>query len=122
LDTAWRGCYDGWNDALALTGIIFAVELTGKVELLVPLLVATGSAYAVTVLLLKRSILTEKVARRGQHITRENSVDPFELLRVSDVMVKTPGCAGRIDAHRRCRRFYQKPRAQAQILSDRRWT
>jgi chloride channel protein, CIC family len=73
-----------------LTGIIFAVELTDKVELLVPLLVATGCAYAVTVLLLKRSILTEKIARRGQHITREYSVDPFELLRVSEVMVASP--------------------------------
>ena len=73
-----------------LTGIIFAVELTGKVELLVPLLVATGCAYCVTVLLLKRSILTEKIARRGQHITREYSIDPFELLRVSEVMVANP--------------------------------
>ncbi|MEK1886306.1 MAG: chloride channel protein [Phyllobacterium sp.] len=73
-----------------LTGIVFAVELSGKVELLPPLLIATGSAYAVTVLLMKRSILTEKIARRGQHITREYSVDPFELLRVSDVMVKDP--------------------------------
>jgi CBS domain-containing protein len=40
----------------------------------------------VTVLLLKRSILTEKLARRGQHISREYSVDLFELLRVGDVM------------------------------------
>jgi chloride channel protein, CIC family len=52
------------------------------------LLAATGAAYAVTVLLLKRSILTEKIARRGQHITREYTIDPFELLRVADVMVK----------------------------------
>jgi CBS domain-containing protein len=52
------------------------------------LLAATGAAYAVTVLLLKRSILTEKIARRGQHVVREYSIDPFELLRVSDVMVR----------------------------------
>jgi chloride channel protein, CIC family len=71
-----------------LTGVMFAVELTGNIDLLLPLLAATGAAHAVTVLLLKRSILTEKIARRGQHITREYSVDPFELLRVSDVMVK----------------------------------
>ena len=38
-------------------------------------------------LLLKRSILTEKIARRGQHVVREYSVDPFELLRVAEVMV-----------------------------------
>jgi CIC family chloride channel protein len=41
----------------------------------------------VTVLLLKRSILTEKIARRGRHITREYSVDPFELMLARDVMV-----------------------------------
>jgi chloride channel protein, CIC family len=70
-----------------LTGVLFAVELTGNVGLLLPLLIATGAAYAVTVLMLKRSILTEKIARRGQHITREYSVDPFELLRVREVMV-----------------------------------
>ena len=70
-----------------LTGILFAVELTGDFALLEPLLVATGAAYAVTVLLLKRSILTEKIARRGQHVIREYSIDPFELLRVAEVMV-----------------------------------
>ena len=70
-----------------LTGILFAVELTGDFALLEPLLLATGAAYAVTVLLLKRSILTEKIARRGQHVVREYSVDPFELLRVAEVMV-----------------------------------
>jgi CBS domain-containing protein len=41
----------------------------------------------VTVLLLKRSILTEKIARRGRHITREYSTDPFELMRAADLMV-----------------------------------
>ena len=71
-----------------LTGVMFAIELTGNIEMLPVLLAATGAAYAVTVLLLKRSILTEKIARRGQHVTREYSVDPFELLRVADIMVK----------------------------------
>jgi CBS domain-containing protein len=35
---------------------------------------------------MRRSILTEKLARRGQHIAREYSVDFFELMRVADVM------------------------------------
>ena len=71
-----------------LTGALFAVELTGNLHMLVPLLAATSAAYAVTVLLLKRSILTEKIARRGHHITREYAIDPFELTRVSDIMAK----------------------------------
>jgi CBS domain-containing protein len=44
------------------------------------------AALGVTVLLMRRSILTEKLARRGQHIAREYSVDLFELTRVSEVM------------------------------------
>jgi CIC family chloride channel protein len=71
-----------------LTGALFAVELTGDVRMLAPLLAASATAYAVTVLLLKRSILTEKIARRGQHITREYGIDPHELTRVSEVMVR----------------------------------
>jgi len=70
-----------------LTGTFFAVELTGDLQALVPLLAATVSAYAITVLLLKRSILTEKIARRGQHITREYGIDPFELTRAADIMI-----------------------------------
>ncbi|WFU00972.1 chloride channel protein [Rhizobium sp. CB3171] len=70
-----------------LTGTFFAIELTGDMHALVPLLAATVAAYAVTVLLLKRSILTEKIARRGQHITREYGIDPFELTRAADIMI-----------------------------------
>ncbi|WP_412474970.1 chloride channel protein (plasmid) [Rhizobium sp. WW22] len=71
-----------------LTGTFFAVEITGDISALVPLLAATVTAYAVTVLLLRRSILTEKIARRGQHITREYGIDPFELTRASEIMIR----------------------------------
>lgn len=69
-----------------LTATLFAVELTGNMHALLPVLAACVFAYGVTVLLLKRSILTEKIARRGHHISREYRVDPFDLLRVADVM------------------------------------
>ena len=55
-------------------------------EHLLPLLVACDVAHAFTVLLLKRSILTEKVARRGFHVSREYGVDPLEMLSVGEVM------------------------------------
>ncbi len=71
-----------------LTGTLFAIELTGEFRMVVPLLVASVAAYAVTVLILRRSILTEKIARRGQHISREYAVDPYQLMRVSEVMVR----------------------------------
>ncbi|MFL6253731.1 MAG: CBS domain-containing protein [Pyrinomonadaceae bacterium] len=55
-------------------------------NLLPGLLVGSIAAHALTVLLLRRSILTEKVARRGYHVTREYSVDPLTALRVEEVM------------------------------------
>jgi H+/Cl- antiporter ClcA len=68
------------------TGMLFAIELTHDTNMLLPLLVSCFAAHGFTVLTLRRSILTEKVARRGFHLSREYSVDPLELLRVSDVM------------------------------------
>jgi CIC family chloride channel protein len=69
-----------------LTAIIFALELTHNVGALLPLAIACTAAHATTVLLLRRSILTEKVARRGHHVSREYVVDPFESMRVADIM------------------------------------
>lgn len=68
------------------TGIVFALELTHDFNALLPLLIANVFAYGVTVLLLKRSILTEKLSRRGFHLSREYSVDPLEILFVREVM------------------------------------
>jgi H+/Cl- antiporter ClcA len=62
------------------TAILFALELTHDINVLLPLLVAAMLAHATTVLLLKRSILTEKVARRGFHLSREYATDPLEIL------------------------------------------
>lgn len=73
-----------------LTSMIFVLELTHDLNVLPGLLLACIAADAVTILLLRRSILTEKVARHGHHILREYAVDPFELLRVNDVMDKAP--------------------------------
>ncbi|MBV9210027.1 MAG: chloride channel protein [Acidobacteria bacterium] len=69
-----------------LTAMVFTLELTHDLNLLPALLVGSLAAHALTVLLLRRSILTEKVARRGFHITREYSVDPLTALRVGEVM------------------------------------
>ena len=71
-----------------LTAMVFAVELTRDFNLFPALLIGSVAALGVTVLLMRRSILTEKLARRGHHITREYSIDPFEFARVRDVMDK----------------------------------
>ena len=68
------------------TGIVFAIELTHDLNMLLPLLVACFLAHAFTVLTLKRSILTEKISRRGYHLSREYATDPLEILFVREVM------------------------------------
>jgi H+/Cl- antiporter ClcA len=69
-----------------LTGTIFALELTQDVNALPALLTASIVAHGFTVLVMKRSILTEKIARRGYHVSREYSVDPLEHLSVGEIM------------------------------------
>ncbi|HEX4118297.1 MAG TPA: chloride channel protein [Rhizomicrobium sp.] len=69
-----------------LTSTIFAVELTGNPHLLPQLFVASVAGFGFTVLAMPRSILTERIARRGLHLTREYVVDPFDVMRVSEIM------------------------------------
>ena len=71
-----------------LTGVIFALELTRRLDALLPLIIGASTAYALSVLMLKRSVLTEKIARRGFHLSREYDVDPLEILFVGEVMEK----------------------------------
>ncbi len=75
-----------------LTGAVFAVELTGHFAALPETIAAAAAAYAVSVLLLRRSILTEKIARRGRHVQQEYSVDPFSFLQAEQVMTPNPEC------------------------------
>ena len=78
-----------------------------RLAALLPLLIAATAAYTVSALLLKRSVLTEKVARRGLHLTREYAVDPLEVLLVDEVMHTDadhrprPGIPGRAQRARR---------------------
>ncbi|MEV8569500.1 chloride channel protein [Streptomyces sp. NPDC051322] len=62
-----------------LTGIVFCLELTHEMNAMLPMVITASSAYLLSVIVLKRSVLTEKIARRGLHLTREYSVDPLEV-------------------------------------------
>jgi CIC family chloride channel protein len=68
------------------TATVFALELTHEFNMLAPVLVAVMASYALTVLVLRRSILTEKISRRGHHLSREYSLDPLEISLVRDSM------------------------------------
>ncbi len=54
-----------------LTGIVFAIEATRSLFALPALLLAGIVAHTVGVLTMRRSVLTEKLARRGVHVPRE---------------------------------------------------
>ena len=73
-----------------LTAIVFAIELTHEVGVLVPLLIACALAYLVSTLVLRRDLLSEKIARRGHHVSREYAVDPLQALTVREVMEGDP--------------------------------
>jgi len=69
-----------------LTAAVLSMELTHNYSLMLPLLAASVAAHAFTVLFQKRSILTERLSRRGYHLSREYGVDPLETVTVAQVM------------------------------------
>ncbi|MGN6499710.1 MAG: chloride channel protein, partial [Tsuneonella sp.] len=73
-----------------LTSAVFTVELTGHFSALPLTVAASGAAFAFAVLVLKRSILTEKISRRGRHISQEYTVDPLALGMAGDLMTANP--------------------------------
>lgn len=79
-----------------LTAVVFAFGLTHDANALLLLLAATLVAHGFSALVMRRTIMTEKIARRGYHIYREYGVDPLERHDVADVMTRD---AVAIDAH-----------------------
>ncbi|MDP5227423.1 MULTISPECIES: chloride channel protein [Arthrobacter] len=74
-----------------LTGVVFTLELTHAWDAALPLLIASVVAYGISVLVLPRSVLTEKIARRGLHLTRDYSTDPLETFFCEDAMRPAEG-------------------------------
>jgi chloride channel protein, CIC family len=69
-----------------LTAVVFALELTHDLTVMLPLLLAVTIAHGFTVLVLKRSILTEKISRRGYHLSCEYAIDPLEIIFAREVV------------------------------------
>lgn len=69
-----------------LTAAMFAVELTHNGGLTIPVLLGCVTAYAISVLLQPRSLVTEALSRKGLHLSREYGVDPLETVMVREVM------------------------------------
>ncbi len=71
-----------------LMAVVFAFGLTHDANAFLPTLLGCAVAYGFTVIFMPRSILTEKIARRGHHIYREYSVDPMEQRVIEEVMTR----------------------------------
>ena len=69
-----------------LTSAMLSIELTHNGGLILPVLLACGAAYAISVLVQPRSLLTESLSRKGLHLSREFSVDPLETVLVAQAM------------------------------------
>jgi H+/Cl- antiporter ClcA/CBS domain-containing protein len=67
-----------------LASIVFSFEVTGQPNGLVPLLGGCVASYVVSALLMRRTIMTEKIGRRGREVPAEYHSDPLELAIVAD--------------------------------------
>jgi H+/Cl- antiporter ClcA/CBS domain-containing protein len=68
-----------------LASVVFAFEATRQPLGLLPLLGGCGAAYLLSCTMMKTSIMTEKIARRGRPIPSEYAADHLEQVLVRDV-------------------------------------
>ncbi|MEO7112555.1 MAG: chloride channel protein, partial [Polyangiaceae bacterium] len=71
-----------------LASVVFAFETTEQPMGLLPLLGGCTAAYLVSLALMKNSIMTEKIERRGVRVPAEYAADLFERVMVREVGLK----------------------------------
>jgi chloride channel protein, CIC family len=68
-----------------LASVVFAFETTRQPMSLLPLLGGCTAAYLVSAMMMRHSIMTEKIARRGARVVSEYTADFLEQILVSDM-------------------------------------
>jgi H+/Cl- antiporter ClcA len=68
-----------------LTAVVFAFETTRQPACLLPLLGGCAAAYLISALLMRNTIMTEKIARRGVRVPSEYAADYLEQVSVGEV-------------------------------------
>jgi H+/Cl- antiporter ClcA len=76
----------GASTRATFTAIVFLFELTADYQIILPLMLAAVVADIVAAALLKESLMTEKLARRGLRVRTEFTVDVLGTTLVRDVM------------------------------------
>src|SRR5690606_13170295 len=71
-----------------LASVVFAVETTLQPVVIMPLLAGCGSSFLVSSLLMRQTIMTEKIVRRGVRVPAEYGADLLEQVPVRDVATR----------------------------------
>jgi H+/Cl- antiporter ClcA len=74
-----------------LTSIVFAMESTMQEKTLLPLIAGCSTAYLVSFVMMKTTIMTEKIRRRGIQMPENYRPDVLELKTVADIARATDG-------------------------------
>ncbi len=72
------------------TLIIFAFEITRDYNAILPLMLVCVIASGVTIPLMRNTIMTEKLARRGLRIPQDYETDILQHIDVGEVMDRNP--------------------------------
>jgi len=83
--TGMSAMFAGASRAL-LTSIIFALEVTGQSNALLPLLASCTASYLVSFFLMESTIMTEKITRRGVKTPDSYEPDILEKILVKEVI------------------------------------
>ncbi|HET8711764.1 MAG TPA: chloride channel protein, partial [Spongiibacteraceae bacterium] len=97
-----------------LASVVFAFETTQQVHGLLPLLGACAAAYMVSGLLMRNTIMTEKITRRGVRVPSDYSADYLDRIAVGDVCSRDVVALDATQSLSDVRRWMDAGRAAAQ--------
>jgi chloride channel protein, CIC family len=72
-----------------MASIVFALESTQQIHAVVPIVLGVSLAYFASCLLMRTTIMTEKLVRRGVKVAAEYDVDPLSHASVAEVASPT---------------------------------
>jgi CBS domain-containing protein len=94
-----------------LTSIVFALETSAQPNALLPLLAGCVISYFISFFLMKNTIMTEKIARRGVRTPHSYEPDILEKISVSDILPDEPLVLGEENTVRELRDWLEEEEA-----------
>jgi len=94
-----------------LTAVIFSLETTQQPHLLLPLLGGCAAAYFISFVMMRSTIMTEKISRRGINTPETYTPDVLNSYQVKDVLKEQVIVLSSDDTIARAREFIHEPGA-----------